>query len=360
VKDANIVPKSLIDIGIKFLGNRLLCHATFWIVVVCTSLTNQAISIIPAQEIKAIACDLFLLISLCYLHIFFTVPQLLYKKKFAWFFSVLLASILMYSYTNFRLYLTIFTQKQLGDVNFTAFISTAVLFGVLCITLKLMRDLALQVYSYGIMQEQHMQQELSFLRNQLSPHFLLNTMNNLYGLAVQQSEQLPSLILRLSDLLRYSIYDGVDNLVPLNEELAYLKDYIELQRIRLNDDIALNVQWPVNIIKAYKISPMILVVFVENAFKHGATSNAGQPKFITLNFTVQNDILCMNLSNSIKQKPEAAPEISVPQNKIKSDGIGLPNTLRRIELIYGKEALPEINTCDNTYNVKLKLKLNND
>ena len=206
-------------------------------------------------------------------------------------------------------------------------------------------------YSSGHMQK--LQQELSFLRGQLSPHFLLNTMNNLYGLSVIKSDKLPNLMLRLSDLLRYTIYDTKTDRVPLKNEVKYLMDYIELQKIRLSSKVRLMVDFPTEIPEKWTIVPLLLVVFVENAFKHSQTNANERAPFIHFDIAVTEGYLHFIAENSFEEQAKTPDGFTIE----KEGGLGLQTTLRRIELIYGKTALPKITTNDGCHRVELKLKL---
>jgi LytS/YehU family sensor histidine kinase len=171
------------------------------------------------------------------------------------------------------------------------------------------------------------QSELQNLKAQISPHFLFNTMNNFYGLAVDQSHKLPELMVRLSDLLRYSLYETNHLKVPLSNEIAYLKNYIELEKIRLED--TLDFEFEISVVGTHQveIAPLLLVVFVENAFKHAknVTNDVIRIKIYLavttaglLTFKVENN--CVNHS-----------DISPFSEK---KGIGLDNVRKRLEAFY--------------------------
>jgi hypothetical protein len=170
------------------------------------------------------------------------------------------------------------------------------------------------------------QTELDLLKQQLNPHFFFNTLNNLYALSLQQSRQTPEIILQLSELMRYVIYKAKEPLVPVWDEIKYLEDYIELQQIRLqrkpdlqfNRDIAPDTP---------AIAPLLLIVLVENAFKHGIEP-AEQPALLRLSLTTGADKLYFSCVNSIEPGAE------------KQKGIGLANLQRRLTLLYpGKHVL---------------------
>ncbi len=356
LEEHKYIASTIVNKLIKYLQNRQLCHLIFWIIVISTITVGLLDQNLNKSEIAIEVIECFLYVVITYYMVLFAIPKFLYRKKIALFIISTIIAVIIISYVNYLVYLNSNTEasKFFAKLNFLVCAPLSIFFAFFSTALKLMRDLALQVYEMGIQKEEQLKQELGFLRHQLSPHFLLNTMNNIYGLSVQQSPQLPNLILRLSDLLRYSIYDGKTNTISLKEELKYLMDYIELQRIRLNADIDLVIDLPEHLTKNYTITPMILVVFLENAFKHGLIANASEEKFIHLKINFDNDYLYFELANSFKTK------LDKEQFELKSEGIGLINTMRRIEILYGKESLPEIVQEGGIYKVKLKLKLEDE
>lgn len=190
--------------------------------------------------------------------------------------------------------------------------------------------------------------ELAFLKSQINPHFLFNSLNSIYSLAHQKSDLAPEAIIRLSKIMRYIIDDAASSKVLLEKELEHLSDYIELQKLRLTHKTILtyNVDQQAG---NETIEPMLLVPFIENAFKHGVDSvNISR---ITIKITVANNLLTFKSTNTIaRQKTETMEAES---------GIGLKNVKRRLELLYPNEY--SLNTLEEEklYSVSLKLKLKN-
>lgn len=191
------------------------------------------------------------------------------------------------------------------------------------------------------------QNELQLLQSQLSPHFLFNTLNNLYGLSIVKDDKLPNLLLKLSELLRYSVYQSSDTFVPLNDELDYIKNYIEFEKIRLDDRLRLNVNLEES--GSASIAPMLLIVFIENAFKHSKNTAA---KFISIDIELklwENNIL-FSISNTYDK------DNSLHNSLNKNSGLGLGNAKRRLELLYPNLYDLRIEDNDNIYKVMLQLK----
>lgn len=178
-----------------------------------------------------------------------------------------------------------------------------------------------------IMDKQQKENELRHLKAQLNPHFLFNTLNNLYGLSVIESKKLPGLMLKLADLLRYSLYDTGQDYVSLEKELDYIGNYVELERIRLSDKTA--IRFEVNGCSANYIAPLLLIIFVENAFKHFSAAK-GEQAFVDIIITIKDGHLQMKVKNSVD--PAYVPVV----NKARG-GLGLNNARQRLDLIYARQ-----------------------
>lgn len=189
--------------------------------------------------------------------------------------------------------------------------------------------------------------ELQFLKAQINPHFLFNTLNNLFALAEKSGERpLAEGISELSNLMRYMLHEANADRVPLSREIAYLQSVIELQQLRLdeNDDvlISLNIEGDYS---KHEIAPLILIPFVENAFKHGIYLQ--ESSFIKINLKVDAQQIIFHLSNSkFEQQLNDLQE---------SSGIGLENVRRRLALIYPERHDLQINNGNDTFDVKLTL-----
>jgi Histidine kinase len=200
-----------------------------------------------------------------------------------------------------------------------------------------------------LISQQQKESELSLLLSQLSPHFLFNTMNNLYGLAITQHEKVPGLLLKLSDLLRYSVYETTQEFVSLNDELDYIRNYIELERIRIDEELNLTVQLE-HVSHAIRIAPMLLIIFVENAFKH-AKNTIGHKIVIDIKLSVSNGNILFFAGNSCQDQLE---ENSLIRER---PGLGINNAIKRLELVYGRGgySLEQRKEC-HYYTVELTIK----
>jgi two-component system, LytTR family, sensor kinase len=188
--------------------------------------------------------------------------------------------------------------------------------------------------------------EVNFLRSQINPHFLFNTLNSIYSQAHSKSENTEYSILKLSDLLRYVLYDSGGNKVELIKDIQYLSNYIDLQKIRLSSKVTINYTVKGQL-KGYDIAPLLLITFIENAFKHGISyTNASA---INIEIYVFEETLTMMISNPV-----------VERNSFTPGGLGLKNVIRRLDLLYSGKYKLDIQQGDSLHIVNLKLDLRSD
>lgn len=179
------------------------------------------------------------------------------------------------------------------------------------------------------LKSENLNSELKFLRSQINPHFLFNALNNIYALSIVKSEKTPDNILKLSDMLRYIIYDCNADRVPLEKELSYINNYIALQKLK--DDKMVNIEVDFEKVDTKSlIAPMIFIPFIENSFKHSNIEDT-ERGWIKIRLENTNSHLSFAISNSISESTYTKDEVG---------GIGLENVKRRLELLYpGKHQL---------------------
>ncbi|MBC7913804.1 MAG: histidine kinase [Pyrinomonadaceae bacterium] len=185
--------------------------------------------------------------------------------------------------------------------------------------------------------------ELAFLKSQINPHFLFNSLNNIYSLTYQKSDKAPEAIMKLSEIMRYMLQESNEPQVKLSREIRYLENYIELQKLRFKGQAYVDL----NITGQYaeqSIAPLILIAFVENAFKHGDVTDAAKP--IKIGIDIDNNTLVFELWNK-----------KGGLNKDETSGIGLNNVKRRLDLLYHQKYLLTIDEQKSSYYCKLSLDL---
>jgi sensor histidine kinase YesM len=183
--------------------------------------------------------------------------------------------------------------------------------------------------------------ELALLKSQINPHFFFNTLNNLYGLTVEKSDDAPSVVLKLSDMMRYTIYMGKEDFVPLKDEIEYLKNYIELHKIRYHKtvDIAFTHSYESD----YQIAPLLFIIPLENAFKHGV-ERLTEDAYIHMNLKTDDGVIHFDIENNFGT---FEAQINV--------GIGLDNLKQRLKLLYPGKHKIQIEVNEDHYKLSLKI-----
>lgn len=281
-----------------------------------------------------------------YLNAYILIPRLIYKKKY-WQFAAANASTFAGTLVVKYFLSLLFFKSANFDVRdiFFNFLIYLFIFG-LSTAYQLIGD---KVASDKLAQEKQnevLKTELSLLRSQVSPHFMFNVLNNMVALARKQSDLLEPSLIKLSSLMRYMLYEADEEKVSLEKEMDYLQSYIDLQQQRFGKKVQVNVHMR-TMDNQYQLEPMLLIPFVENAFKHG--TGMIEDAQIDIDLEAEKNILKFTVSN--KYNP-ASVEI-----KDKTSGIGLANVKRRLNLLYGKNHTLTVSTNDNFFEVSLKIKL---
>ncbi len=193
-----------------------------------------------------------------------------------------------------------------------------------------------------------LQSELKFLKSQINPHFLFNTLNSLYAHTLKKTDDAPDIVLKLSEMMRYMLYDCNEKEVFLDKEIKYIQNYLDLESIRHGGriDIKFEIDGQVN---QQKIAPLIMMPFIENAFKHGTTSQINEA-FVYFKLNVDRTKLFLNLRNS---KAASIPKPII----IQSGGIGLTNVKRRLDILYPNKHHLHIDESPKEYQVSLQIDL---
>lgn len=187
--------------------------------------------------------------------------------------------------------------------------------------------------------------EITNLKSQINPHFLFNTLNSIYALTLIKSDKAPDAVLKLSNMMRYVVTENHENFVPLSKELNYISNYIDLQKLRINN----NVKFSYNVNGSFEnkeIAPLILITFIENAFKYGL--NPDEESEIVINISVKNQTLSLKVQNKIV--------VHFTENDLKSE-IGIENTKKRLAFLYPNKHMLSVENTQNMYTVLLTINL---
>jgi len=273
-----------------------------------------------------------------YLH-FFSIKHFFEKRKYA-LYVISLILIIVISAVCFELLFNFIVNDPNSH---TSGIGTTLFFIVFSMGMK--------YFTEGLTRQHHIQEdrykqvqtELALLKSQINPHFFFNTLNSLYSLSLEQSQQVPKVILELSDLLRYVLDSGKKKSVPLKDEVQFIKNYISLEKLRLPEsaDIRISVKGDLN---SHSIAPMLLIPFVDNSFKHGLSSSI-EDGYIHVDITMEKKHLSFRIENS-------KPKIESRENGDRP-GVGLENVKRRISLLYPDKH--QLNIRGNPHNFCVEL-----
>ncbi len=298
-------------------------------------------------------------IMFSYLIIYLLIPSFLLREKYVWFFAGLLVLIPVNALFSHQLTTWVVNPIRRSMSipvpydNFYFGLMSGLRGGLQTGGFAAMITLAKHFYQKNQLSQQlereKLSAELQLLKAQVHPHFLFNTLNNLYSLTLLKSDHAPEVVLNLSALLRYMLYECNAPLVPLHREIRMMQDYVELEKLRYGDrlDLAVNVQGDPG---GKAVAPLLLLPFLENAFKHGASEQLDQA-WIALDLTVKGNLLKMKLINGVSESAEpAGPGPG-------AHGIGLQNVRKRLDLLYpGRHELKILREAE-TFMVTLSLSL---
>ncbi len=286
-------------------------------------------------------------VALFYLNAIVLIPKLVYKRKFL--FYVLLQILIVAAFILFQWMFFTFVIQQMSFSlsNFFLFNIFPYLFILACSTAyRMIQD---RMKTEQLSQErvtETLKTELSFLRSQVNPHFMFNVLNNMVALARKKSDLLEPSLIQLSSLLRYMLYETDEDKVPLQKEVEYLNSYIDLQKQRFGKKLIVNMDVEISE-NSYEIEPMLLIPFVENAFKHG-TGMIEEP-VINIQLKACNKQVYFSVENKFNG---ASKEV-----KDKTSGIGLTNVKRRLNLLYGNHHTLHIKNENGWFVTSLQLHL---
>lgn len=351
--------RKLRKILLKILANRLLQHLAFWLLSYLI-LVNFFSTSAKLEKIDFIYTAVFhiSLVATVYLNLNLLIPRILNKGRYFLYFPVLAVLVLAgagFNHYSFdRLVDHILPEYFfISFYDFQDIVKFFIVYTGLTTLLKLSRGwFLLMTARQQLMQiqQEKTDTELKALKSQINPHFLFNSLNNIYSLALSGSPDTPDSVLKLSDMMRYMLYESNEALVPLDWEIRFLNNYVELQKLR--SDHPLNIEYTVQgTPDNLKIAPLLMLPFVENGFKHGIKGDT-EGGFINIRLSIDHTKLEFSVKNNIG-------EVDVPEGG-DYKGIGLENVRRRLDLLYPENASLDVRATDDTYEVQLELRLEKD
>jgi sensor histidine kinase YesM len=288
----------------------------------------------------------FLWLGFFSLNALFLIPRLFYKRKYILYTGSVILSFLVIMMLHWALFIAFVTSHQFNFLRSSQHNALPFIFTLLIsTTYKIIYDRFKQESQAASLQRENLKTELSFLRSQISPHFLFNVLNNIVALVRLKSAELEPTVIKLSSLLQYMLYESDDEKVLLKNEVESLQNFIDLQKLRCSTKM--NLQTHIDVKEDWhSIEPMLLIPFVENAFKHG-NGLSDNPE-IRIDLSEAND----ELDFSVRNKYSGSDKV-----KDKTSGIGLTNVKRRLGLLYPAKHQLQIDDSGGWYNVHLKLRL---
>jgi hypothetical protein len=283
--------------------------------------------------------------------VYYAIPQLLLKGRIVQFFLLTLAwgAVGLYIDQGYRGYVLIPLQEAMGLDNILP--RGPLAFCYLCMTTSAASPMLIKFFKLWTVkqrewlsvQQEKITAELRLLKAQVHPHFLFNTLNNIYAFSLEGSPKTPEMILKLSSLLSYMLYDCRSDEVRLEKEIEIMKNYIDLERERYGNSI--DISWNVEgDIKDRFISPLMMLPFLENAFKHG-TSEQIEKSWISVDITARHDLIRFKIANSKNESATYNPH-----------GIGINNIKKRLELLYPGHHELKMNDEGHFYVVSMELR----
>lgn len=354
---------------------RIAVHVVFWLLIFSYEAFQTSFTIKEANGLFFIvtAREVGTLILLHYSFAYYALPRWLQQGHWVRFLVFLLAAYIFMAMSMYYSLLIMRNQGLLPDyitqfarfyleggllstlVNPVKVFNTILLHSTLFITLLVKitqnylgsREQKMKLQAEKMrLEKENIILELNFLKAQVNPHFFFNTLNNIYSLIEDKDELAANTVLRLSDLMRYSLYESNHDAIPLEQEVNFIKNYVELQRIRSKNNLSvkLNIDSKASNLK---LPPLLLICFVENAFKHGVNNNIGS-SWIDIRIGVVDNELSFFIQNSKPQKLSS---------EATQGGIGLINLSKRLELLYPNRYKLTIRNEPATYSVDLKILL---
>lgn len=333
---------------------RIATQTVFWLVFFAFGFYIRPISWdFWSSMIWAFGNTIFFFIAVN-INLYILLPKFMFRQSFLSYLAMLLALVLLLTpfITMFNIWLisghSLDSPKWLSLPHFH-FVNLLIITALSSLVRIPLDWLKMQSEKNELL-TRNIETELQSLKNQINPHFLFNTLNNLYALTLKKSDQAPEVVLKLSDMMRYMLYECNENEVLMEKEFRYIRNYIELERLRYssNTEIELNID---EALMEKRIAPLLLIPFVENSFKHGSQSSL-EKAYIYINAKLEDDTLLFSVINS---KPQAIPGQIHPK---KQGGVGLANVYKRLELIYPKRHILQIENMPDSYSIKLIIHLN--
>ncbi len=340
----------------KIARSRVLQHILFWSISFFILLKNFETTsvIVPVDLIYTSIYIVFLIISV-YINLFLLIPRFFQKGQYLIYVTgvlvLLVASTYIYMIGFDAIVDVVFAGYYLiSYFDFWDTLKYFVIFIGISSLLHFSKSWFLYKESETLLaktQKEKLEAELDALKSQINPHFLFNSINSIYSLVLKKSENAPEALIKLSDTMRYIIYESNSEKVALKKEIDFINNYIELQKLRMSSKDQLDFQ-VVGAVKKQEIAPLLMIPIIENCFKYGIKGET-EASFVSVEIKVEKHILNLLTINNVGKVDNV--------ERVKSGGTGLANLQKRLSLIYPDQHKLNINQSDNKFIVDLKIEL---
>lgn len=335
---------------------RFLQHLVFWVLSFFLFLQLFKTGTKP-EKVDYFYTALFQLSLLpaVYINLKWLLPKFGKRKYIVIYLLLLVAVILFFSWINYKFFAS-WSAKVFPDYFFISYFTfkEIIFFFTTYVVITSLLKLSKSWFWVSELEKELLEKEkqkseveLKALKAQINPHFFFNTLNNIYSMALDKDERLPNTILQLSNLMRYFLYESRDNFIPLKKELDVVDNYIALQKLRSGPHLNMEISKS-GAVDGQQIAPLLLITFLENAFKHGAKGDSIDP-FIKLIIVIEKNKLRFSVANSKGMIDDIRTTVQA--------GLGLVNVKRQLELLYpGKHSL-EVKDMRSSFAIELQLEL---
>jgi sensor histidine kinase YesM len=306
---------------------------------------------ISLRHVVKIWEDQILLVPVFAINHWLLAPRLMLRKKYVYYFISIIAfiaamTVLYYLFDNVwtgAKHMQSFSDRPTPIPPYAHLLMYSLMIAGIDTGLLTNRKLHEDEERRHILEKRNAEMQLDLLSRQVSPHFLMNTLNNLYAIVGEDAEKAKGIVMKLSKMMRYMLYESGNGKVPLSREFEFIESYVALMRIRFDDMVVINFSLP-PLYDDVEIAPMLFIAFVENAFKYGVSYE--HKSVIDISFQIQDNMLVFRNYNNCYALSDTS-----------GTGIGINNTVERLSIIYGDRYFIDIQSQDNTYKVKLSIPL---
>ncbi len=330
-------------------------HALVWVLLVVIPYvsTDQVFNMLDPESDMQYLLQCFslsaVLMSTFYFNYYFLIPKyLLTKKYWLYFLFLLMAIAVTFVLSGATFFFSNFNPKKFAEANpiIEKIIPVIIINAISLWLLSIVSTILFAVYNrLKQTEKEKLSAQIASLKSQINPHFLFNTLNNIYATAIDTSPKAADMVDKLAEMMRYTMKDTQQDSVLLEDEVNYVSNFIELQKLRLDRSVKLEYNTFENI-PALQIAPMLLIPFIENAFKHGV--NSEQKSHIRIELSMNKTELQLNVINN---------KVAVQRETSERSGLGIDNTKHRLDLTYPSNHLLVINDTEKEFSVSLHINL---